>query len=94
MNGHHSIVELGRGIGRGMLVEFGKWMLLGFGIVFVLGWAVQQLGYGWDSTDNRGAGLHSNMRLRTDYGTGCQYLESRDGALTPRLNRAGRQVCR
>ncbi|WP_410491425.1 hypothetical protein [Aeromonas hydrophila] len=29
-----------------------------------------------------------------DSGTGCQYLISRTGNLTPRLDDKGRQVCR
>ena len=35
----------------------------------------------------------SGFRLRTDYGTGCQYLLA-DSAVTPRLGADGKQVCR
>lgn len=35
----------------------------------------------------------SGVTLRTDYGTGCQYLESAKGSLTPRLDGAGHHLC-
>lgn len=34
----------------------------------------------------------SGMTLLTDHGTGCQYLY-RSGAITPRMNNDGRQMC-
>jgi hypothetical protein len=88
------IVEIGRALTRGALVEVAKWCGIGFGFVLVVGVVAQAAGYGWDDTDNRPTGVHSEMRLRTDHGTGCQYLESQEGALTPRVDRSGRQVCR
>lgn len=45
-----------------------------------------------DETD--GAGARSQMALRVDHGTGCQYLESSRGSLTPRMGRDGKQVCK
>ena len=45
-----------------------------------------------DATDS--ATARSNMALRVDYGTGCQYLASASGALTPRMGADGRQICR
>lgn len=44
-----------------------------------------------DATDSPTA--RSGVTLRTDYGTGCQYLETSEGGITPRLDRTGRQVC-
>lgn len=44
-----------------------------------------------DATDASPA-ERSGMRLRTDHGTGCQYLESTDGNLTPRLSLSGKQA--
>ena len=41
-----------------------------------------------DSEDKR-----SNMLIRTDYKTGCQYLESTRGYLTPRLDSDKNQIC-
>lgn len=46
-----------------------------------------------DATDARD-GTRSGVKLRTDHGTGCQYLETADGGITPRLDPTGRQVCR
>jgi hypothetical protein len=47
---------------------------------------------GFDETDSPQE--RSNLGLRTDFGTGCQYLESSFGGLTPRLGADGRQICR
>lgn len=91
---HSTAVEFGRSLTRGALIEVANWLSLGFAAVFSIALIAQAAGFGWDSTDDRARGLHSNLRLRTDHGTGCQYLESSDGALTPRLDAAGRQVCR
>lgn len=45
-----------------------------------------------DATD-RSFQERSGLALRTDYGTGCQYLETSAGNLTPRLDAEGRHVC-
>jgi hypothetical protein len=45
----------------------------------------------YDSCD--GEGHRCGLRIRTDALTGCQYLESTGGALTPRLARDGRPAC-
>lgn len=46
-----------------------------------------------DATDARN-GQRSEMKLRTDHGTGCQYLATAGGGITPRLGRDGKQMCR
>ena len=48
---------------------------------------IGQTGYGRDDTDGA---KRSNMALRTDYGTGCQYLETSGGGITPRLDVNGK----
>lgn len=46
-----------------------------------------------DETDPESG--RSGMRLRIDAGTGCQYLESSGGGLTPRLGKDTRHIgCR
>ena len=44
-----------------------------------------------DATDS--AYERSGMRLYTDHGTGCQYLATKEGHLSPRLHSDGAQVC-
>nr|WP_317892407.1 DUF6440 family protein [uncultured Sphingomonas sp.] len=88
-----AFTEIGRGLARGALIEITRILLFGVVCVVLAGAALQALGYGWDDTDVRGAGVHSQMRLRTDHGTGCQYLETSGGGITPRLNVDGKQVC-
>ena len=48
---------------------------------------------GRDDSDQP-SGKRSGMRPRRDALTGCEYLESWTGALTPRMGSDGRQVCR
>lgn len=55
------------------------------------------IAFGWidgayDATDGPN-GERSNMALRTDHGTGCQYLETLWGGITPRMGPDGKQVC-
>ncbi|HEV7285227.1 MAG TPA: hypothetical protein VGN75_10245 [Kaistia sp.] len=45
-----------------------------------------------DDTD--GPGKRSGLRPYTDHATGCQYLATSNGALTPRLSADGQQICR
>lgn len=45
----------------------------------------------YDSTDPSDG--RSGLRLYIDDGTGCHYLGSSNGGLTPRMNPDGRQVC-
>ena len=46
-----------------------------------------------DSTDNRDTGVRSDMTVLTDHGTGCQYLTTGRGGLTPRLDSDGKPMC-
>jgi hypothetical protein len=48
----------------------------------------------YDATDDSKNHLRSGMRPYIDYGTGCQYVsQSPFAALTPRLDKTGKQVC-
>jgi hypothetical protein len=47
----------------------------------------------YDDTDNPEAGEVSGLILRTDHGTGCQYLETRKGGIVPRFKQGGTQIC-
>lgn len=66
---------------------------IGFGTIIIIG-AV----FGWllptpvDATD-KSVSVRSGVNLITDYGTGCQYLETNSGGLTPRMNAEGRHIC-
>ena len=46
---------------------------------------------GRDDTDP--PGNRSNLLIMTDHATGCQYLTSVRGGLTPRLDENGKQIC-
>jgi len=46
-----------------------------------------------DDTDGK-AGQHSGLALYTDSGTGCEYVATITGSITPRMNKDKTQVCR
>lgn len=46
---------------------------------------------GRDDTDPPAG--RSDMKIMTDHATGCQYLMSSRGGLTPRLDENGKQMC-
>jgi hypothetical protein len=60
------------------------WILLSF---LVIGYGLNQSNINRDGTDSPDA--RSGVHLRTDHGTGCQYLEGPRGGITPRLSRSG-----
>jgi hypothetical protein len=45
-----------------------------------------------DSTDIDGWN-RSGLTLRTDHGTGCQYLVTKSGGVTPRIDSRGNPMC-
>lgn len=64
-------------------------------LIQVLQIAANQLRLGFDDTDDHDRGIRSGMVLRTDHGTGCQYLGRAFAELTPRLDGDGNHVgCR
>lgn len=70
--------------------------LIGAGIailgVIILAAVVQNRGP-LDDTDNKLTGERSNMRILIDHGTGCQYLQTAGGGITPRLDAKGAHMC-
>lgn len=79
----------------------GFWFTVGavqaLAVMFVCGWLIIKA-LNWfdiparDATDPPGG--RSQLALRTDHETGCQYLATRSGGLTPRRAADGRQICR
>jgi len=50
--------------------------------------------FGLTKDNSDGPKERSNMIIRVDHLTGCEYFESSKGSLTPRLYPDGSQVCR
>lgn len=46
-----------------------------------------------DVTDNHITGARSGFRILIDHGTGCQYLRTTSGGVTPRLDGHGKPMC-
>lgn len=61
-------------------------------IALLIGWLVFSLIAGWPTDDtDKSAWERSGVKLVRDYGTGCQYLQTTQGSLTPRLDADGKQ---
>ena len=85
---------LGRAFTEGFVGVLAKWFIIGLLVLLAFNAARDLMRLGYDGTDDKRGGDRSGMALRTDYGTGCQYLETSNGALAPRLGRDGKQICR
>lgn len=59
-----------------------------FAVVLQAAWLVLPL-----FRDDTDGARRSGLSPRTDARTGCQYLETAGGGITPRLDRDGRQIC-
>jgi hypothetical protein len=95
---HHTVqwdrkfaCQLGHDLAKGALGYVCSIWLLVLIVVGVLSVALAPYA-STDATD-RDARHRSSFTLRTDYGSGCQYLESDKGFLTPRMGGDGRQIC-
>lgn len=68
-----------------------------FGVVLIIGAPIDyvrdRFSLGLDSSDQQDPVRRSGLRIKTDYLTGCQYLETPAGHLTPRRGQDGRQIC-
>ena len=89
-----NIREAGREFTRGgldaLLVLAGGLCLL----ALVSNWAGDALKLRSINDSDASRSHRSSMSVRRDALTGCEYLESTSGHLTPRLGADGRQVCR
>ena len=82
--------SVGREVANGIFdVIAGLWLT-----IIILGWIVTavQNWTGGDKDDSDPRGGFSNMSVRTDALTGCQYLNA--ASLTPRLDAMGHQICK
>ena len=73
-----------------VIVELGKWYVVGCGVAFLINAASSYLEIGKDSTDG---GTYSGMELHVDALTRCHYLSNPEGGLTPRMTKTGTQYC-
>ena len=71
--------------------QFKKDVLIAVLVVITISAIYSLLKLGKDDSDS--SEIRSNMSVRTDYKTGCQYLESSKGDLTPRIQKDGRHLC-
>lgn len=76
------------------LKQFTLWLLWLFVFGIVFSWAVSFTPLGRDDTDKGSwGGGRSGIKPVTDALTGCQYLVSQHGGITPRLDSEGKHIC-
>lgn len=86
---NEEIRRAGKQFGYGLLIAAANWVVIASLVVAVGGWLLPA---DRDDTDAP-SGPRSGLLLRIDHGTGCQYLETKSGALFPRMSWNGRQIC-
>lgn len=86
-------IAVGSHFAYGFLWTCAKMVLWVVALTIIVNWGVKRFhGDYWDSTDmvwwatgDRHRVWHSELTPRIDWGTGCMYLESKSGQLTPRM---------
>lgn len=76
------------------LKEYTSWLVMWFAIIWWVAHILAIFPIARDDTDSGGWGIQSRsgVKPRTDALTGCQYLETDGGGITPRLGTDGKQV--
>ena len=82
------------GVSRGVKAGVAQGIKLALIWIVAAGVAVAVLGR-WQPTDSTdiSRSQRSGLKLHTDAMTGCQYLSTSGGGITPRLDSQGRQIC-
>ena len=75
-----------------IIKKCGYYLLAGYLLSVIITALLNYFNFGFDSTDDTLNRVRSGMALRTDHGTGCQYLESYSGSLHPRLSAGGKHI--
>ena len=76
--------DFAKGIGQ----YLSRWIFTALIILGLFAFIRNQFGRGLDDSDKDGWN-RSGLRIHTDAKTGIQYLATKDGALTPRLDATG-----
>ena len=84
------VEQIGQWLTTGFLRELGKLVIITLVLISVF--QIVPNPFPTDDTDASST-RRSGMSLKTDYGTGCQYLQSTHGNLTPRLDVNGEPIC-
>lgn len=75
------------------LKEYTRWVGKWCAIALLVTWTMDQAPLGRDDSDEQGwFGARSGMSPMTDRLTGCQYLSTSSGGITPRLGADGRHL--
>jgi hypothetical protein len=82
------LIRTGFWFGLGCAQVYGGLLLLGI----LLSLAANYAGLIPTDATDKGRNTRSGLSLKTDYGTGCQYLVAGD-AMTPRLDSQGLPIC-
>lgn len=72
------------------LKAYTVWIVKGAFLAAIIGFGLSSWLSPYDDTDPEGS--RSGLVLRTDHLTGCQYLTTTQGGITPRLDRNNNHV--
>lgn len=75
--------------GKGLIWYIAKLVTVIYIIGFLINASASALEIGWDTTDGKS---RSGMSLHRDAATGCQYLSTSSGGITPRLSNDGQHM--
>lgn len=73
------------------LKDFTLYIAMIFVVGMIVGRVINATSWGRDDSDGE---ERSGLRVHTDALTGCQYLATRGGGITPRLDTQGRHICK
>jgi hypothetical protein len=77
------------------LKKYTRWLAGWAVFVYLAGVLLSQTPLNRDDSDPGDWGRRSGLVPRVDYLTGCQYLQTTGGGITPRLDKAGTHIgCR
>lgn len=62
-------------------------------VSWIVGYALDQLGWGPRFDDSDSPPIRSGVRITTDKRTGCQYFQTWSGGITPRMDKDGKHAC-
>lgn len=78
-----------------VLKEYTSWLLGWFTVAMIISLVIRWLPIFRDDSDEPGwFGNRSGIKPVTDNLTGCQYLITSEGGITPRLDADGKHVCK
>lgn len=82
-----------REMGYGFVSGVALYVVPGLLLMIAFSWAGDSLGWREADDTDLSTSVRSGVALRVDHGTGCQYLETSQGHIIPRVDASGKHMC-